>query len=98
MLFSAGIHSVRVEGVITVKVLKRLIWPRRSYRNRSKEFDLGLSADAWVVVDMQRTSHWAQDDEVNNTEELSVTIAASMGGADPRHKQEQAAQVLAGSR
>ena len=37
MLFSAGIHSVRVDGVITVKVLKRLIWPRRSYRNRSNE-------------------------------------------------------------
>ena len=43
-----------------------------------KEFDLGLSADAWVVVDMQRTSHPAQADEVNNTEELSVTIAASV--------------------
>ena len=59
---------------------RRIHWPYTAKMNKLmvKEFDLGLSADAWVVVDMQRTSHWAQDDEVNNTEELSVTIAASL--------------------
>lgn len=59
---------------------RRIHWPYTAKMNKLmvKEFDLGLSADAWVVVDMQRTSHWSQDDEVNNTEELSVTIAASL--------------------
>ena len=59
---------------------RRIHWPYTAKMNTLmvKEFDLGLSADAWVVVDMQRSSHWAGDDEVNNTEELSVTIAASL--------------------
>ena len=59
---------------------RRIHWPYTAKMNKLmvKEFDLGLAADAWVVVDMQRTSHWAGDDEINNTEELSVTIAASI--------------------
>ena len=59
---------------------RRIHWPYTAKMNKLmvKEFDLGLSADAWVVVDMQRASHWAEDDEVNNTEELAVKIGASL--------------------
>jgi len=59
---------------------RRIHWPYTAKMNKLmvKEFDLGLSADAWVVVDLQRSSHIAGGDDVNNTEELSVTIAASL--------------------
>jgi len=44
-----------------------------------KEFDMGLSAEAWVLLDMHSLSHYGIEiDEVDNTEELSVTVAASI--------------------
>jgi uncharacterized protein (DUF58 family) len=42
-----------------------------------KEFDMGLSAETWVLLDMYRTSHVSVD-IVDNTEELAVTAAASL--------------------
>ena len=42
-----------------------------------KEFDIGISAEAWVLLDMYRGSHLGED-EVDNTEELAVTVAASL--------------------
>jgi uncharacterized protein (DUF58 family) len=59
---------------------RRIHWPYTAKMNKLmvKEFDLGLTADAWVLVDLQRNSHIAGDDDVNNTEELAVTIAASL--------------------
>ena len=63
--------------------LRRIHWPYTARMNELmvKEFDMGLSAEAWVLLDMHQDSHFGVDlDDVNNTEELSVTIAASIVG------------------
>ena len=54
-------------------------WPSTARMNRLmvKEFDIGISAEAWVLLDMYRGSHLGED-EVDNTEELAVTVAASL--------------------
>ncbi len=54
-------------------------WPYTARMNTLmvKEFDIGISSEAWVILDMYRGSHIGED-EVDNTEELGVTIAASM--------------------
>ena len=59
---------------------RRIHWPYTARMNTLmvKEFDLGQSADAWVLLDMQRSSHPSSNDESDNTEELGVTIAASL--------------------
>ena len=41
-----------------------------------KEYDIGISAEAWVLLDMNHTSHVGEVPD--NTEELAVTIAASV--------------------
>ena len=58
---------------------RQIHWPYTARMNSLmvKEFDMGLTAEAWVVLDMQRSSH-AGDDPVDNTEELSVTVASSL--------------------
>jgi len=61
--------------------MRRIHWPYTARMNELmvKVFDMGLSAEAWVLLDMHQTSHYGVDlDEVNNTEELSVTVAASI--------------------
>jgi len=61
--------------------MRRIHWPYTARMNELmvKEFDMGLSAEAWVLLDMHHQSHYGTDlDEVNNTEELSVTVAASI--------------------
>ena len=60
---------------------RRIHWPYTARMNELmvKEFDIGLSAEAWVLLDMDQISHYGADlDEVNNTEELSVTVTASL--------------------
>ena len=59
---------------------RRIHWPYTARMNTLmvKEFDLGQSAEAWVLLDMHRTSHPSPNDESDNTEELGVTIAASL--------------------
>ena len=54
-------------------------WPSTARMNRLmvKEFDIGISAEAWILLDMYRGSHLG-DNEVDNTEELVVTVAASL--------------------
>jgi uncharacterized protein (DUF58 family) len=42
-----------------------------------KEFDMGMSAEAWVLVDMYRPSHVGED-ATDNTEEAGVVIATSI--------------------
>jgi uncharacterized protein (DUF58 family) len=42
-----------------------------------KEFDMGISAESWVILDMYRSSHVGID-AVDNTEELGVKAAASL--------------------
>lgn len=63
--------------------LRRIHWPYTARMNELmvKEFDMGLSAEAWVLLDMHQDSHFGVHlDDVNNTEELSVTVAASIVG------------------
>ena len=60
---------------------RRIHWPYTARMNSLmvKEFDMGLSAESWVVVDMQAGVHVGVDaDPVVNTEETAVTVAASL--------------------
>lgn len=58
--------------------LRRIHWPYTARMNRLmvKEFDIGVSAQAWAVLDMDRRSHVGEPPD--NTEEMAVTIAASL--------------------
>ena len=76
---TTDVASVRayVEG----DSMRRIHWPYTARMNELmvKEYDMGLSAEAWVLLDMHQDSHFGVDlDDVNNTEELSVTVAASI--------------------
>ena len=58
--------------------VRRIHWPYTARMNRLmvKEFDIGVSAQAWAVLDMERRSHVGGPPD--NTEELAVTVAASL--------------------
>ena len=58
---------------------RRIHWPSTVRLNTLmvKEFDIGISAESWVLVDMFQRAHLGYD-EVDNTEELAVTVAASL--------------------
>ncbi len=58
--------------------VRRIHWPYTARMNRLmvKEFDIGVSAQAWAVLDMERRAH--AGDPPDNTEELAVTVAASL--------------------
>jgi uncharacterized protein (DUF58 family) len=58
---------------------RRIHWPYTARMNTLmvKEFDMGISAEAWVLLDMYRSDHVGSD-EVDNTEELAVNVAASL--------------------
>ncbi len=58
---------------------RQIHWPYTARMNNLmvKEFDMGLSAESWVLLDMQRGSH-VGDDPVDNSEELCVKAAASL--------------------
>ena len=76
---TTDVASVRtyVEG----DSMRRIHWPYTARMNELmvKEFDMGMSAESWVLLDMHQDSHYGVDlDDVNNTEELSVTVAASI--------------------
>ena len=57
---------------------RRIHWPYTARMNTLmvKEFDIGISAEAWVLLDMNHVSHVGELPD--NTEELAVTIAASI--------------------
>ena len=72
-----------IRGYIEGDSMRRIHWPYTARMNELmvKEFDMGLSAEAWVLLDMHEDSHFGVDlDDVDNTEELSVTVAASIVG------------------
>ena len=78
---TTDVSSIRsyVEG----DSMRRIHWPYTARMNELmvKEFDMGLSAEAWVLLDMHHLSHYGiEQDDVNNTEELAVTVAASIVG------------------
>ncbi len=58
--------------------LARIHWPSTARMNTFmvKEFDMGISAEAWVLLDLQRGVHLGSPPD--NTEELAVTVAASL--------------------
>ena len=58
--------------------VRRIHWPYTARMNRLmvKEFDIGVSAQAWAILDMERRSHVGEPPD--NTEELAVTVAASL--------------------
>ena len=57
---------------------RRIHWPYTARMNSLmvKEFDMGISAEAWVVLDMQQGVHFGEPPD--NTEEMAVTVAASL--------------------
>ena len=57
---------------------RRIHWPYTARMNTLmvKEFDMGISAEAWVLLDMQRGVHVGEEED--NTEELGVKVAASI--------------------
>ena len=60
---------------------RRIHWPYTARMNSLmvKEFDMGLSAESWVVMDMEAGVHVGVDaDPVVNTEEIAVIVAASL--------------------
>jgi uncharacterized protein (DUF58 family) len=76
---TTDVSSIRpyVEG----DSMRRIHWPYTARMNELmvKEFDMGLSAEAWVLLDMHHLSHYGIElDDVNNTEELAITVAASI--------------------
>ncbi|MAF39797.1 MAG: hypothetical protein CL696_13115 [Chloroflexi bacterium] len=61
--------------------LRRIHWPYTARMNHLmvKEFDMGMSSEAWVVLDMEEAAHVQSGSEsLDNTEELAVNIAASL--------------------
>ncbi|MBM3943652.1 MAG: DUF58 domain-containing protein [SAR202 cluster bacterium] len=58
---------------------KHIHWPYTARMNTLmvKEFDQGISAEAWLVLDLQRSVQ-AGADPTDNTEETAVSIAASL--------------------
>ena len=60
---------------------RRIHWPYTARMNSLmvKEFEVGLAAETWIVLDLEEEVHVGADlDIVNNTEETTVTVAASL--------------------
>jgi len=71
-------HVSSIREYVPGDPLTRIHWAStaRIGRLMVKEFDVGLTSDVWVVLDMAAASHTAVDDD--STEELAVTAAASL--------------------
>lgn len=71
---SSGIRDYR-QG----DAYKRIHWPStaRTGRLMVKEFDTGVGNRLWLVVDLQEAVQ--AGDALDNTEELAITVAASVG-------------------
>ena len=60
---------------------RRIHWPYTARMNTLmvKEFDIGVSAESWIVLDMEAGAHVGVDlDPVENSEEVAVSVAASL--------------------
>lgn len=71
-------HVATVREYAPGDSLHRIHWPSSARQGTLmvKEFDIGLSADAWVLLDLEAQAHVTLDDD--STEELAVTAAASI--------------------
>ena len=71
-------HAASVREYAFGDSLSRIHWPSTAKTGRlmSKEFDLGLSSDVWILVDLQRDIQAGDLEE--STDEYAVAIAASL--------------------
>ena len=71
-------HAASVREYTFGDSLSRIHWAStaRTGRLMSKEFDLGLSSDVWLVVDLHRDVQAGELEE--STDEYAVSIAASL--------------------
>ncbi len=71
-------HAASVREYASGDSLSRIHWnsTARTGRLMSKEFDLGMSSDVWLLVDLHRDVHAGELEE--STDEYAVSIAASL--------------------
>ncbi len=72
-------HFASVREYAEGDSFRHIHWPYTARMNTLmvKQFDEGISAEAWLVLDLQHTAQ-AGVDPTDNTEELGVSIAASL--------------------
>ncbi len=60
--------------------LNRIHWPSTARHGQlmSKDFDSGKSSDVWIILDLDRSTHWISENQ--RTDECAVTVAASIAG------------------
>ena len=71
-------HAASVREYAVGDSISRVHWPSTARMDKlmSKEFDLGLSSDVWVLVDLDKDTQAGELDE--STDEYAVSIAASL--------------------
>ena len=71
-------HAASVREYAAGDSISRVHWPSTARMDKlmSKEFDLGLSSDVWVLLDLERDTQAGELDE--STDEYAVSIAASL--------------------
>ena len=71
-------HAASVREYASGDSISRVHWPTTARLNKlmSKEFDLGLSSDVWVLVDLNRDAQAGELEE--STDEYAVSIAGSL--------------------
>ena len=71
-------HAASVREYSFGDSLSRIHWPSvaRTGRLMSKEFDLGLASDVWIIVDLHRDVQAGELEE--SADEYAVSIAASL--------------------
>ena len=71
-------HAASVREYASGDSISRVHWPSTARMNKlmSKEFDLGLSSDVWVLVDLNKDVQAGELED--STDEYGVSIAASL--------------------
>lgn len=71
-------HASMVRDHTPGDSVKRMHWPSSAKLGRLmvKEFDLGITSDFWILLDLEQGAQARQGDE--GTDELAVTVAASI--------------------
>ena len=71
-------HASMVRDYVPGDSVRQIHWPSTAKRGRLtvKQFDLGMTSDLWILLDLERDVHTLQGDE--GTDELAVTVAASV--------------------
>ena len=71
-------HASMVRDYAPGDSVKKMHWPSSAKLGRLmvKEFDLGMTSDLWILLDLDRDAQTIQGDD--GTDELAVTVAASV--------------------